>query len=113
MKRKEKDCIRITYNAKPNTPNKLCHKFPIHELTEVRTRKFDIKETEKAWKFLLDCSSPITKFTQILFAFGYKRSRKILSVMDDGILSERGKWKDTEYIEEIEMVDLKYALNLT
>lgn len=104
--------IKITYNAKPNTPNKLCHKFPISELTEVRTKRFDIKEVELAWKFLLECTSPITKFTQILFAFGYERGRQVASIIKDGILDEKGKWVDIEEIQDNKMVDLKYALNL-
>ena len=128
---KEKDYIRITYNAKPNVPNKLCHIFPIYELTIVRTMKFDIKETEKAWKFLLECTSPVTKFTQILHAFGYKRGKQILDVINDDILNERGKLYIKKEIKiqyqmldlgnhpntlfsnlNNEMVDLKYALNL-
>ena len=94
MKQQELKLIRITYNAKPDVPDSKCHKFPIHELTEVRTRKFKQENIELAWKFLVECKSPITKLTQILYAFDYKRAKGILQLIDEGILTKHGNWID-------------------
>jgi len=105
--------IRIKYNAKPNVPNKFCHRFPIQELTVVRTRLFDIEDRDKAWQFLVECTSPITKLKQILFAFPFKRSKAILNAMDEEIINEKGNWIDVEEEQHNEMIELKYALNLS
>jgi hypothetical protein len=108
----EKKIIKIKYHAKPNTPNSICHKFPVRELTELRIRKFDIVDKDKAWRFLSECTWPKTTLKQILFAFKPKRAKAILDVMDDNIISETGRIIPKE-IESIEnTVDLKYAMSL-
>ncbi len=99
MKNRNKK-VHITYNAKPNVPNRLCHRFPLQELTTVRTMKFEVGDIEDAWKFMLECTSPITKLKQILFAFGYQRGKQILDAIEEGLIDERGRWKDLEYKPE-------------
>ncbi len=109
-----RDRIKIKYNAKPNVPDKICHRFPIHQLTDVRKKVFTFEEAYKAWEFILECTSPITSLKQILFAFPKSVRREIEDAIQDNILNDFGSWQDIqEPDQDNNMVSLKYAVNLS
>ena len=109
-----RDCIKIKYNAKPEVPNKNCHKFPLRELTIVRKKVFKLNDAYEAWQFILECTSPITKLKEILFAFPTSIRKDIDSAIRDNLLNSFGTWQDIEEKEnDNNMVSLKYALNLS
>lgn len=110
MKNNKYDCIFIRYAANPCWPNNIAHKDTrISRLTRNRTRKFLIDEYQEAWQFLMECTSPITKLNNILWAFPRKEALDILNSMD--LLEKEASITDsfeyellTDYIggEEIE-----------
>lgn len=113
MRTKKPKEIRITYNSKPFTPNNICHTFPLKELTEVRTRRFKIEDKDLAWIFLTECTSPITKLKQIMFAFDYKPSIKILDAIEDNIIDKFGNIINKEIEQDKNTVSLNYAKEFT
>lgn len=75
--------IFIRYAANPDWPDNISHKDRrFCKLTKHRTKKFELNEYEDAWKFILECVSPITKLSQILWAFPRKKALDIMQAMD-------------------------------
>ncbi len=96
MERKN-DYIFIRYAANPSWPNRIAHKDTrISRLTRNRTRKFDLNDYEAAWRFLLECIAPITKMSNILWAFPRKEALDILKAMDK-IKEDKYSIPDFEY----------------
>jgi hypothetical protein len=73
--------IFVRYTSNPDYPNETAHKA-ISNLVKTRTKKFELHEYEEAWKFILECSSPITKLEHILWAFPRKEALSLLKSMD-------------------------------
>lgn len=76
--------IFIRYCANPNWPNAISHKDPnrLH-LVKERTIVFELRDYEKAWNFLMECTAPITKLSNILWAFPRKKAFDMLSALDE------------------------------
>ena len=47
--------IFVKYVANPDLPYSIAHKTGLNNLTEIRTRKFELDEYEQAWTFLMEC----------------------------------------------------------
>lgn len=89
--------ITITYNAKPDVPDAICHKFPLMELTKVRTRKFDIKQWREAWAFMSECTSSITTLKQLIFAMPRNVGKNILDLIEEkNLIDDYGRWINTD-----------------
>lgn len=97
---KKHNNIFIKYAANPNMPYTIAHKAGIHGLTVVRTKEFKLNEWERAWEFLMECTSPITKLEQILWAFPRKKAFDLLESIDSL------KKEDIESIDILEIEDL-------
>lgn len=81
---KEKKYIYIRYCANPDWPDNISHKDTrLHKLIKHRTVKFELDQYEEAWKFIMECSSPITKLSHVLWAFPRKKALDILKAMDE------------------------------
>lgn len=78
----KQDYIFVRYCANKDWPDDICH-LGFSNLTTSRTRKFELSEYEEAWKFIIECSSPITKLSQILWAFPRKKALDMLQAMDE------------------------------
>lgn len=78
----KQDYIYVRYSANPNWPNNICHKST-KNLTISRTKKFKLDQYEEAWKFIMECVSPITKLEQIIWAFPRKRALNLLQAIDE------------------------------
>lgn len=74
--------IFVRYAANPNWPDNICH-LGVCNLTANRTKKFAVSEYEEAWKFIMECTSPITKLSSILWAFPRKKALDMLQAMDE------------------------------
>jgi hypothetical protein len=104
--------IFIKYSANPNWPDSICHKDPnICNLTRVRTKKFELTQWIDAWKFIMECTSPITKLANILWAFPRKEAFDLLQSID--LLKE-----DIELVEAEDLDDyiggdeIEYTLSI-
>lgn len=75
--------IFIRYNANPDWPDISCHLASLQTLTQTRTKKFELDKYEEAWKFIMECKSPITKLAQILWAFPRKKALDMFQAIDE------------------------------
>ena len=75
--------IFIKYSANPDWPDNISHMDTrLTKLIKFRTKKFELNEYKKALEFLLECTSPITKVSEILWAFPRKEAFDILKALD-------------------------------
>jgi len=76
--------IFVRYSVNPNWPDEISHKCPhLHKLTKAQTKKFELSQYNEAWNFIMECSSPITKLANILWAFPKKEALSMLKAMDE------------------------------
>jgi hypothetical protein len=107
----KRNIITITYNAKPDVPSEICHKFPLMELTKVRTRKFDASQWREAWTFMSECTSSITTLKQLIFAMPRNIGKKILDLLEEKtLIDDHGKWVDAN-CDDFEYVDLNNVMH--
>lgn len=76
--------IFVRYSVNPNWPDEISHKDPhLHHLTKAQIKKFELSQYNEAWNFIMECTSPITKLTNILWAFPRKKALDMLQAMDE------------------------------
>jgi len=76
--------IFVRYSSNPNWPDEISHKDPhLHHLTKAQTKKFELSQYNEAWNFIMECTSPITKLANILWAFPKKEALSMLRAMDE------------------------------